>query len=202
MIKLKTNQPWAASDVQFLKQHPHMKSSRVAKKLGRTEKAVEQRRHKLRVAAREVVAAKKTPSNPNPKLDLHCYSWTFKDETKLRKLWADPALTLLDIAIALARSPGGVYVRANTVLRLERTRPYPTPKVMQEYKQLLNFTHSEPVKTNIESIKTKIKSIKTKVKVKAVTPVVPVYKYEGKHNIATFNKLGWFARTLLGVRAA
>ena len=34
------------------------------------------------------------------------------------------------------------------------------------------------------------------------TPTVPVYQYEGKHNIATFNKLGWFTRTLLGVRAA
>ena len=34
------------------------------------------------------------------------------------------------------------------------------------------------------------------------TPVVPVYTYEGKHNIATFNKLGWFTRTLLGVKAA
>lgn len=196
MITLKTNQPWADSDVQFLKQHPHMKSSRVAKKLGRTEKAVEQRRHKLRVAARAIIAAKTTPATP--KMDLHCYSWSFKDETNLRKLWANSALTLLDIAIALARTPGGVYVRATTVLRLERTRPYPTKDVTQKYQQ--HLTQSEPVKTNIESIKTNIKSIKTKVK--AVTPTIPIYKYEGRHNIATFNKLGWFTRTLLGVRAA
>ena len=39
-------------------------------------------------------------------------------------------------------------------------------------------------------------------KAKAAVPVTPVYTYEGKHNIATFNKLGWFTRTLLGVRAA
>jgi hypothetical protein len=43
---------------------------------------------------------------------------------------------------------------------------------------------------------------KTKAKAKAAVPVTPVYTYEGKHNIATFNKLGWFTRTLLGVRAA
>ena len=40
------------------------------------------------------------------------------------------------------------------------------------------------------------------IKTKAAVPVTPVYTYEGKHNIATFNKLGWFTRTLLGVRAA
>ena len=40
------------------------------------------------------------------------------------------------------------------------------------------------------------------IRTKAAIPVVPVYTYEGKHNIATFNKLGWFTRTLLGVRAA
>lgn len=39
-------------------------------------------------------------------------------------------------------------------------------------------------------------------KAKAAVPVTPVYTYEGKHNIATFNKLGWFTRTLLGVKAA
>jgi hypothetical protein len=43
---------------------------------------------------------------------------------------------------------------------------------------------------------------KAKTKAKAAVPVTPVYTYEGKHNIATFNKLGWFTRTLLGVRAA
>ena len=39
-------------------------------------------------------------------------------------------------------------------------------------------------------------------KAKAAVPVTPVYTYEGKHNIATSNKLSWFARTLLGVKAA
>ena len=49
---------------------------------------------------------------------------------------------------------------------------------------------------------TKIGPAVVKPKIEAATPVVPVYTYEGKHNIATFNKLGWFTRTLLGVRAA
>ena len=40
------------------------------------------------------------------------------------------------------------------------------------------------------------------IKAKAAVPVTPVYTYEGKHSIATFNKLGWFTRTLLGVKAA
>ena len=40
------------------------------------------------------------------------------------------------------------------------------------------------------------------IRTKAAVPITPVYTYEGKHNIATFNKLGWFTRTLLGVRAA
>ena len=44
--------------------------------------------------------------------------------------------------------------------------------------------------------------IRTGTKVKAAIPITPVYTYEGNHNIATFNKLGWFTRTLLGVRAA
>ena len=53
----------------------------------------------------------------------------------------------------------------------------------------------------VTKAKTKTKT-KTKTKAKAAVPVTPVYTYEGKHNIATFNKLGWFTRTLLGVRAA
>jgi hypothetical protein len=37
---------------------------------------------------------------------------------------------------------------------------------------------------------------------KAIAPVAPIYQYEGKHSIATLNKLGWLTRTLLGVKAA
>ena len=56
--------------------------------------------------------------------------------------------------------------------------------------------------TTVKKKATKIGPAVIKTKVKAAVPVTPVYTYEGKHNIATFNNLGWFTRTLLGVRAA
>ena len=59
--------------------------------------------------------------------------------------------------------------------------------------------HVNPTKIGPAVIRT---GTKTKAKAKAAVPITAVYTYEGKHNIATFNKLGWFTRTLLGVRAA
>ena len=65
-----------------------------------------------------------------------------------------------------------------------------TPAAVGQRRQTLGIAKAHVNPTKIGPAVTKAKA------------AVPVYTYEGKHSIATFNKLGWFTRTLLGVKAA
>jgi hypothetical protein len=102
--------------------------------------------------------------------------WTTKEDNFLTN---NPKMLAKKIGKKLKRTQGAVAQRRKTLG--------------------IAKAHVNPTKIGPAVIRT---GTKTKTKVKAAIPITPVYTYEGNHNIATFNKLGWFTRTLLGVKAA
>ena len=136
------------------------------------------------------VMSKKTPT-PKTKaktktVDTRPQSWT---KTEL-KLLMNTRLSRPEIAERLGRTPNVCAKR----------RYYEMNKPKMKARSAAQWDAKKSLVTKKKM--TKIGPAVVKPKIEAATPVVPVYTYEGKHNIATFNKLGWFTRTLLGVRAA
>jgi hypothetical protein len=182
MKNSKTNMKWDSSELSFLKKHPHMSAARVAKKLKRTVKAVEMRRHKLKLAQRAAAEPVKAPATRKRRTGYSSRLWTPAHERTLKKLWADPSHSLVDIALELARTPMAVYHHSR-LRELEQNRSAPTPDVRKRYDRQL---------ARLE---------RTVAKLDSAPPPPPVtFIYNGRHTINTQHKLGWLMRVLLRVK--
>ena len=141
----------------------------------------------------------KTPSRPNVVRKNPIVHVTYEQATK-------PSLEETPIMLKKTKNKSKAWTTRETNFLINNPN-MPSKEISKKIKRTLAAVSQRRNKLGItQSIdKAPPKHIKigpAVTKAKAAVPVTPVYTYEGKHNIATFNKLGWCTRTLLGVRAA
>lgn len=141
----------------------------------------------------------KTPSRPNVARKKPIVHVTYEQATK-------PSLEETPIMLKKTKNKIKVWTMRETNFLINNPN-MPSKEISKKLKRTLAAVSQRRNKLGItQSIdKAPPKHIKigpAVTKAKAAVPIPPVYTYEGKHNIATFNKLGWFTRKFLGVKAA
>ena len=215
MKNSKTNMKWDSSELSFLKKHPHMSAARLAKKLKRTVKAVEMRRHKLKLAQRAAAEPVKAPATRKRRTGYSSRLWTLAHERTLKKLWADPSYSLVDIALELARTPMAVYHHSR-LRELKQNRSAPTPDVRKRYDRQMNRLERRLAQLEQDEAQNELDQVQAQVihwpttgrysgkplnipVGECVTPP-EIFQYSGRRELTSSRKLGWLMRTLLGVK--